>query len=73
MLNIPYFYILQHKVTLKYYAGCRYSKMCHPSDLLKTYFTSSTLIREIIQKEGIDIFSIITIITDFGGFNKICF
>lgn len=56
----PYFYIIQHKRTGKYYAGSRYSKKSDPKELLKEngYITSSRLIKTIIHYEGLESFVI---------------
>lgn len=57
---IPYFYIIQHKQTKIYYAGCRYARNCNPSELLTEggYLTSSRVVNELIREEGIDAFAI---------------
>lgn len=56
----PYFYIIQHKQTKIYYAGCRFAKNCNPSELLTEggYLTSSHVVNELIREEGIDAFVI---------------
>jgi hypothetical protein len=52
----PFTYYLYHKPTgLKYY-GTRYSKQCDPTDLWTTYFTSSSLVKELIKAHGADSF-----------------
>ena len=58
---IPYFYIIKHKVSGKYYAGSRTSKKSNPSELLEKegYVTSSGIVKHIIETEGIDSFEII--------------
>lgn len=53
---VPFTYSLRHKVTGKWYYGARWSKACHPSDLKTRYKTSSVEIRNIIAREGVDIF-----------------
>jgi hypothetical protein len=45
-MTTPYFYIIEEKSTGKYYAGSRYAKGCHPSDLLSTYHTSCRSIQD---------------------------
>ena len=65
MTTIPYFYIIQHKVTKKMYAGAKW-KVGSTPDLLfqpKGYFTSSPTILDIINKEGFDVFEILRIDT----------
>lgn len=56
----PYFYIIQHIKTKKYYAGVRYSKNARPSELLDIngYHTSSLIVNNIIKNEGLSIFII---------------
>lgn len=60
--TFPYFYIIEHIRTKKLYCGSQYSKKCNPKNLLSTekntYTTSSKIINEIIDIEGIDIFII---------------
>lgn len=48
-----YTYTLIHKQTRMIYYGCRKSSTF---DLLKTYFTSSKLVKRIINEEGINLF-----------------
>lgn len=54
----PYFYIIKHIKTGKYYAGSRHAKGCHPQELLKVggYNTSSKYVNDIIDMEGMDSF-----------------
>lgn len=54
----PYYYIIKHKPSGKLYAGSQYGKNSHPDNLLKIYFTSSKLVKELIEKDGIDSFEI---------------
>lgn len=49
---IPYVYIVKNKTTGLKYLGVRYAKGCHPDDLWKTYFTSSSLIKTLINAYG---------------------
>jgi hypothetical protein len=56
----PYFYILHWLPNANnnlphdaYYAGVRYSKNCHPNDLLNTYFTSSLRVHWFLEKYGL--------------------
>lgn len=39
--HIPYTYLIGWSTRNKWYFGCRYSKLCNPSDLWMNYFTSS--------------------------------
>ena len=61
---MPYFYIIEHKESGKRYAGCKTLKDCKPEELLAEngYHTSSTYIKDIIEKEGLEAFSIISLI-----------
>lgn len=53
----PYTYVITHNPSgLKYY-GSRYSKRCQPTDLWKSYFTSSQTIKQMIEQDGIEAFS----------------
>ena len=54
----PYFYIIQHINSGKYYAGVRYGKNANPDQLLKSngYQTSSYIVKQIILEEGEKIF-----------------
>lgn len=51
-----------YRVTLKstgdYYIGIRTAKNCEPSDLWNTYFTSSKIIKKLIEQNGTDAFDI---------------
>lgn len=63
--TIPYFYIIQHKITKIMYAGARWKNSCNPDEFMKEdgYCTSSNIIEEIIENEGIEIFEILRIDT----------
>lgn len=52
MKNTPFTYLIYCKSTKQYYYGVRYSKNCSPTDLWKTYFTSSSYVKELIKKYG---------------------
>jgi hypothetical protein len=57
----PYFYIIQHKATGIYYAGSKYAKDDSNPDMLMQpggYFTSSNIVKLIMETEGVDIFVI---------------
>ena len=58
-MNTPYFYIIEHKETGKYYAGSRTAQGCDPTDLLSEYSTSSNTIKSL----GIENFTIRKIVT----------
>ena len=52
----PYTYLLKCIPTNQYYYGVRYSKNCHPSDIWKTYYTSSLYIKQLVKQYGKDSF-----------------
>lgn len=62
--HTPYFYIIKHIPSGKKYAGCRYGKGCHPSELLQPngYHTSSKSVKQLIESDGLDSFEIIEVI-----------
>jgi ribosomal protein L37AE/L43A len=47
-----YTYLIGWSKYDKWYYGVRYSKYAHPSDLWKTYFTSSQYVKEFREKHG---------------------
>lgn len=53
---IPYVYIIKNKTTKMKYLGVRYAKGCNPVDLWTTYFTSSSLVKKLINQFGKDDF-----------------
>jgi hypothetical protein len=56
----PYFYIIQHIASGKYYAGCKISDSAH-SDTFMTKFgyqTTSKVVHKIIESEGLSSFKI---------------
>lgn len=46
---VPYVYYIRHKPTGIRYIGSKFSHNAHPSLFLKNYFTSSTLIQELLS------------------------
>jgi|LakMenEpi03Aug12_release.lakeMendotaPanAssembly.Ray.scaffolds.fasta_scaffold691402_1 hypothetical protein len=50
-MTIPFFYILRHNVTNIRYAGIKFAKGCNPSDLLRTYFTSSAIVKPMLLED----------------------
>ncbi|MFA6198969.1 MAG: hypothetical protein WC679_01020 [Bacteroidales bacterium] len=50
--NIPYTYLIGWTSLNKFYYGVRYSKNCNPSDLWKTYFTSSKYVKQFRENFG---------------------
>lgn len=49
---IPYVYIVKNKTTKMKYIGVRYARGCNPNDLWVTYFTSSKLVKKLIENFG---------------------
>ena len=49
---IPYVYLIGWKSLDTWYCGVRYRKGCHPSDLWKTYFTSSSHVKKFRELHG---------------------
>lgn len=56
MKTIPYTYCLTHKLTGKRYYGVRYKNGCNPNDLWKNYFSSSEIVKQLIDEDGINSF-----------------
>jgi hypothetical protein len=54
----PYYYLIRHKPSGKLYAGSQYGKNSDPNNLFTTYFTSSKLVKELIEKDGVESFEI---------------
>lgn len=48
----PYTYLIGWSKLNLFYYGVRFSKNCHPDDLFKTYFTSSSEVKKIIIEHG---------------------
>ena len=55
-MTIPYTYHLYHKPTGTHYYGARYRKGCSPDDLWNTYFSSSAVVKALINEYGKDSF-----------------
>lgn len=51
-----YTYLVKFKPTNQFYYGVRYGTRCDPSDLFVTYFTSSKIIKILLETYGIDSF-----------------
>jgi len=52
----PFTYCITFTITGQKYYGVRYAKNCHPSQLWTTYFTSSSIIKNLINLHGTDVF-----------------
>lgn len=55
----PYVYYVYHRPSGKYYLGSRTAQGCHPSDLWRTYFTSSKRVHKLIEESGKESFTAI--------------
>lgn len=53
---IPYVYFIKNKTTGLKYIGVRFANKCQPNDLWTTYFTSSLLVKKLINHYGKDDF-----------------
>lgn len=51
-MNIPYVYLIGWTKLDKWYIGSRTAVGCHPSDLWKTYFTSSEYVKDFREANG---------------------
>lgn len=51
-MTIPYTYLIRFKPTNSVYYGVRYAENCDPSELWVTYFTSSKIIKRLINEFG---------------------
>ena len=61
-MNKPFFYIIQHKHTQKYYFGCKLHNADSSSFMTEEgYQTSSKIIHNIIKLEGLSVFNILKI------------
>jgi hypothetical protein len=52
----PFTYVIKCLTTNQIYYGVRYAKRCHPSDLGKKYFSSSTVLNRRIKQYGLQQF-----------------
>lgn len=61
--TIPYTYLIKHIASGNLYHGSRTKRECNPDEFWKEegYKTSSRIIKEIIDKEGLESFEIISI------------
>ena len=55
---LPFTYVLTFKPTGQRYYGVRYAKNAHPSQLWKTYFTSSKVIKNLLKEHGTEVFEV---------------
>ncbi|NBP03727.1 MAG: hypothetical protein EBU90_27240, partial [Proteobacteria bacterium] len=59
----PYFYIIKHIPTQKYYAGCKINSKADPSNFMMEhgYQTTSKIIKSLIEKDGLGAFEVLKI------------
>ena len=64
--HVPYFYIIRHIPSGKYYAGSKYAKDANPNILMKIdgYKTSSNIIKDLITTDGIESFEKILVLQE---------
>jgi hypothetical protein len=62
-MNHPYFYIIKHKPTQKYYVGCKINSQANSLNLMTQcgYKTNSKIIKDLIKKDGLESFEILKI------------
>jgi hypothetical protein len=62
-MNIPYFYVITHIPSGKYYAGCKFNSKANSDNLMKLggYKTTSKVVKELIEKDGLDSFKVLKI------------
>ena len=62
-MAIPYFYIIRHKPTKKYYAGCKINSSADSSNFMTEsgYKTTSKIIKDLIKKDGLNSFEVLKI------------
>ena len=51
-------YVGNNIIDAKYYIGSRKSNVIPENDLLKKYFTSSKIVKRIIEEEGVNVFQV---------------
>ena len=55
-MTAPFTYRVTHRPSGTWYYGVRYAKGCHPNDLWKNYYTSSSAISKLLSEDGADNF-----------------
>jgi hypothetical protein len=62
-MKTPYFYIIRHIPSQKYYAGCKINSLADSSNLMteKGYKTTSKIIKNIIKIDGLESFDVLKI------------
>lgn len=56
-MTTPYTYCITHKPSGRRYYGSKIAEGCHPSTFWIDYFTSSKVVRRLIEQDGKDAFS----------------
>ena len=51
-MSTPYTYLIGWSDKDTFYYGVRYANGCHPSELWKTYFTSSKYVKSFVEENG---------------------
>lgn len=57
-MSTPFSYHLYHRPTNRHYYGIRFARGCHPNQLWTTYFSSSKVIKKLIEEYGTDSFEV---------------
>lgn len=62
-MNTPYFYIITHLPSGKYYAGCKFNSKANSDDLMTSggYKTTSKVVKQLIESDGLDSFKVLKI------------
>lgn len=62
-MKTPFFYIIKHIKSQKFYAGCKINNMADSSTFMteRGYKTSSSVVRELIAKEGLESFVVVKV------------
>lgn len=55
----PYTYLIRFKPTLELYYGSKTAKGCHPDQFWIKYFTTSKIVKKLIEEYGVDSFEVI--------------
>lgn len=65
--HVPFFYIIRHKPSGKFYAGAKWSVDANPTNFMVEggYTTSSKTINNLITETGLDSFEVVKIVTEF--------
>lgn len=50
--RLPFTYLIGWSELNLWYYGVRYAKKCNPSDIMKTYYTSSRRVHDLIIEQG---------------------